>query len=749
MSKDGAGLTRQGDDAPVPTVSAPVIGFVHQLGATLGVLMLYGPGHQAVKPAMSTLYRRILDALASADPLVLANTPQGLLLDGVAPVPTHLLSVRVTDFFNRLGVAIFSVESGIQEGELEGAVSWLAGKTSRLAESDLAAMPGIARISIQLLDFGQVMAEENNETQTEKSVWENLVGDFLAGKKKNLSEREMTDLASLVDQETIFAGEIAKALGNPPPAEGIANLSEMMSAVRQFMDSRLAMDDPETMAKLKKCAMALPEHIRIPLLELPIDAPDRSQTVLDILNELAPEEVISFLTSSFNTPSGTFKRMVNVFQLLSMDGGGKQRILPQLKTSLSERERGRQLTHYQWKQVQKFMSPTSDRYISESYSNLLDMTMRFEDDEEDIAAVVDGGLKEECLESLKSERMAEDAFWVLISDLLVTERADLFESLRSELTRILGDAVESGDLKLAAGGIEFLASLAAERSSKNDSRGRQTLRGMLQGLLSQQRLEKLVGRMGELGERDRSWVGRIFLAAPREMASKVLTTFMAEQEDTGMRETAAGLLRAMGHFSRAEAVRLLDDPRWQVVRNVVAFMGETKDPTLVQPLVPLLKHREKRIRREVVGTLQQIGSPEALGALAGAVWTIDDDFLPSIISHLGGTGVRSQLLSSLAAMSSMSNRFGRRDGEMKRAIGMLGRLGGPEAIAALRQFISLKGRMLLGRRRQELAVAAVNALASMEGPEATDLLEWAAKRGGVVGKLSGGHLTRRREKGRS
>jgi hypothetical protein len=57
--------------------------------------------------------------------------------------------------------------------------------------------------------------------------------------------------------------------------------------------------------------------------------------------------------------------------------------------------------------------------------------------------------------------------------------------------------------------------------------------------------------------------------------------------------------------------------------------------------------------------------------------------------------------------------------------------------------------MLLGRRRQELAVAAVNALASMEGPEATDLLEWAAKRGGVVGKLSGGHLTRRREKGRS
>ncbi len=96
----------------------------------------------------------------------------------------------------------------------------------------------------------------------------------------------------------------------------------------------------------------------------------------------------------------------------------------------------------------------------------------------------------------------------------------------------------------------------------------------------------------------------------------------------------------MGQFSRVEAIRLLDDPRWQVVHNVVAFMGEMKDPTLVQPLTPLLRHPEKRIRREVVGALQQIGSPEALGALTDAVWSIDDDLVNFIVSYIAATPAR-------------------------------------------------------------------------------------------------------------
>ncbi len=749
MTKDGAAPTGQGESIPPQVAPAPVVGFIHQLGATLGVLMLYGPGHQAVKPAMQTLFLRLLGALAAADPLVLANSPQGLLLDGIIPIPMHLLSVRVSEFLNRLGIAIMSIETGIMENELEGAISWLATRPGRLAEGDLASMPGRVRISIQLLDYGRVMAEETDETPAEKSIWETLVSDFLDGKRKDLSEREMIELATLADQETLFAEEITKALGNPPPAEGIANLAEMIAAIRQFMDTRLLVGDPEAMSKLKKCAMALPEHIRIPLLELPIDSPDRSQTVLDILNELAPEEVINFLTSSFNTPTGSFKRMVNVFQLLSMDGGGKQRILPQLKTSLNQRERGRQLTHYQWKQVQKFMSPGSDRYLSESYSNLLDMTMRFDDAEDDVVAVLDVELKDDALASLRPAQLVEDAFWVLISDLLVTERNDLFETLKSELTRILSDAVEGGDLHLAAGGVEFLAALAVERSSRSDTRGRLTLRGMLQNLLTQARLEKLAARLPDMAEADRAQAGRIFVAAPREAASRVLTTFLAEQEDAGLRRTVAGFLRTMGQFSRVEAIRLLDDPRWQVVRNVVAFMGEMRDPTLVQPLTPLLRHPEKRIRREVVGALQQIGSPEALGVLTDAVWSIDDDLVNVIVSHIAATRARDHLASLVIGMAGLPNRFGGRDADMKRAIALLGRLGGREALEPLRRFISIKGRFLLGKRRHELALAAVGALAVIGGDEAAEALEWAAKRGGVVGRAGADILARQRGKEKS
>ncbi len=340
------------------------------------------------------------------------------------------------------------------------------------------------------------------------------MGNFLDGKRKDLSEKEMIELATLADQEALFAEEITKALGNPPPSDGIANLGEMMAAIRQFMDSRLLVGDPEAMDKLKKCAMALPEHIRIPLLELPIDSPDRSQTVLDILNELAPEEVINFLTSSFNTPTGSFKRMVNVFQFLSMDGGRKAAHPAAVEESLNQRERGRQFTHYQWKQVQKFMSPGSDRYMSESYSNLLDMSMRLDDAEDDVVAVLDGDLKDHAL-GLAQAR-ADGRRRILGAYLRPAgDRADdLFESLRSELTKILSNAVEGGDLHLAAGGIEFLAILAAERSSRSDTRGRLTLRGMLQNLLTQARLEKLAARLPELAEADRAQAGRIFVAAP-------------------------------------------------------------------------------------------------------------------------------------------------------------------------------------------------------------------------------------------
>ncbi len=63
----------------------------------------------------------------------------------------------------------------------------------------------------------------------------------------------------------------------------------------------------------------------------------------------------------------------------------------------------------------------------------------------------------------------------------------------------------------------------------------------------------------------------------------------------------------------------LDDPRWFVVRNVAALLGEMREPGAVRPLARALHGADARVSEAAALALDAIGTPSAVHALAGAI----------------------------------------------------------------------------------------------------------------------------------
>ncbi len=687
---------------------------------------LYPKGHATLKSLRETLYQKLTEVLKITSPLSLVITPDNIFLADGSALPRGIKSDRFHKFFESLGVTMISFGAQVELETLNSFMDYLFSRKGRLDEENLPGTDRFPGIILHLLDYRQLLKAEGSEAaRREDEHWRRLLSETLNGRGENLSESDLRSLASLLDEEDLFAREAARILGDAPSPEAVANLADLMNSVRDFMTSVLGMNPQEVLDRIRKCLMALPAEIMNPLMELPLDSPERGAAVKDILRTLSLEEVVRlFSTSLASSSNSSLKRLAGVLELLSLDGDSRRRFLPALKPDLEARE-GSPLSQERWRQIQNFLSPFTDQNVSVSYGRQLDQSVI---EGKSRGAPTDDGLDPGLfLSDIKGECITDKAYWILSEDLILTEDRDTFHKLLAEITLMFRDQILRGRYAAAVDSIRFLTDMIVEAESAGPHEWKaEFLRTMGDGLLDEATLAAAVSRLEEASDNERPYLRQIFLKAPKA-AAKALAATLGNEGLPDARRFRVSLLAELGQFSRSEAFKLLNESRWQVVCDALSLMAEMKDPSAVARIVPLLRHRDVRVKKSAIKALQVIGTTAGRESLLKVLEDPDRELVREVSLYLATGDFKPSLVKNLLEKAGQGNFFGRKDRLVMAAVEALGIIRAAEAVPQLERLLTFHRRLFFRSRRDGIALAAAHALAAIGGKEARAVLEKACR----------------------
>jgi len=209
-------------------------------------------------------------------------------------------------------------------------------------------------------------------------------------------------------------------------------------------------------------------------------------------------------------------------------------------------------------------------------------------------------------------------------------------------------------------------------------------------------------------------------------AADYLVDRLAEEEDRGNRARFVSLLKDMERSSIRTFTARLEDPRWFLVRNVVHILGELGDHAALPALESVGKHRDPRVRKEVVRSFMRLGGPECEERIIGYIMDPDRGVQAAAVNALSVLrgrrceGIVLEILRRAGVYADL-------DPEVRmEAVGAAGRMNLRSAVEPLAGIISRKG--LLGYAEPvEMRLAAVQALGGIQGDEALEALRAAAR----------------------
>ncbi|MDO9309893.1 MAG: HEAT repeat domain-containing protein [Deltaproteobacteria bacterium] len=118
------------------------------------------------------------------------------------------------------------------------------------------------------------------------------------------------------------------------------------------------------------------------------------------------------------------------------------------------------------------------------------------------------------------------------------------------------------------------------------------------------------------------------------------------------RKMLSNMLSGLGEEAVPTLLEMLNDKRWQIVRNICAILGVIASSDAVPGLMSCLRHTEIRVCKEAIRGLAGIGGREAESAIIGILRGNDSDLYPQAIASLGGMKSRKSLTDLMRILTS-------------------------------------------------------------------------------------------------
>jgi HEAT repeat protein len=168
-------------------------------------------------------------------------------------------------------------------------------------------------------------------------------------------------------------------------------------------------------------------------------------------------------------------------------------------------------------------------------------------------------------------------------------------------------------------------------------------------------------------------------------ATRGLLLALAEETNRSRRRKLFDVVVGLGPVIVPEVTRFLSDPRWFVVRNMIAILRTVNDRSALAEVRKLAQHRDLRVRLEAIKTLIGPDSSLPIAMLNDAINDPDPKLAETAIMLVGNYGIK-EGVAPLLKILSHTDVFGRKKPLRIHAIRALGELAVPTALPEMDKF---------------------------------------------------------------
>jgi HEAT repeat protein len=171
------------------------------------------------------------------------------------------------------------------------------------------------------------------------------------------------------------------------------------------------------------------------------------------------------------------------------------------------------------------------------------------------------------------------------------------------------------------------------------------------------------------------------------IATKNLLNMLAEESNRSRRRKLFDFVVSLGPLIVPEMRPFLTDPRWFVVRNMIALIRAINDRTLLPEVRKCAAHPDLRVRMEAIKALLALEPNPPKGLLEDAMNDPDPKVAEKAISLVGSYGIK-EAVGPLIQIVTGADLWGARRARRILALKALGALHDPSALQYLKPFFS-------------------------------------------------------------
>jgi hypothetical protein len=569
---------------------------------------------------------------------------------------------------------VLRFEEGVGPGEVETLLRLLGpvkpGTEPRPLELDLAASD-VAHLSVVSLDYSALATTETVSPIQEEpaSLAAAIVQSLLTGKL--LAPDGVTPLSGEAYTADGLAALLASSTAGAVDSSGFEGV---LGAVRNHLTRAQGPAWSAAVHQLGELVRALPKDIRDRLLQSALSVAAGEERVQDLVplltSLLQPDEILRALRQLSVSGVKLSSHALKLIHALSVEARRTAEQDPSAETVT------RQLVD---ELTSLFHDEDVDRYNPDDHQGLLDQAAAVDLTAVWPAVAEDPTALGETTRTLTEEAIRSTTIQTLL-DLVASGDASGVASPLARLQQAFGDALEADDVTRALDLVDALRAMSLDTAL--DGAVRAAIGGLL-GRLASESIPRIL-HSNASAERTAASL-RELVARLGSAATTGLLESLAVEKDKSRRRRLFDILVSLGSEIAPETRRLLTDPRWYVVRNMVALLRSVGDRESVPQIRRCAEHTDIRVRLEAIKTLLAFDPSVPRKLLEKAINDPDPKIAEAAVALMGQYGIK-EAREPLLAILLKWDPFGHRLALRLKALRALADLGDASVLPALTRF---------------------------------------------------------------